>query len=188
MNRTLIILLGLLIALSAPCQSKKERKKNKIRSTTEWETGTADGQSATFKVSYEEFDKGGRSILKVEYAPEGTVIYRSTAAYNSNGNKTEETEFDPDKKKNLRWTYKYNALNDRTEELEYESTGAIRKKTAYGYDARGNRITETETDGAGNLLKKLVFTYNSKNLKTGKTNVTESKQKERSKKWDYVFY
>jgi len=183
-----MMLLCLLIGLTAPCQSKKECKKNKVRSTTEWETSTIDGKPATYKTSYEEFNKAGHSTLKVEYSPDGTVTFRTTAVFNNFGNKTEETEFDPANKKNVRLTYKYNALKDKTEEVEYEGTGSIKKKTVYTYDANGNRITETETDAAGNLLKKSVFTYNSKNLKTGKMNAGGSKQKEKSKKWEYVYY
>jgi hypothetical protein len=187
MNRTIILFLCVLIGITAPCQSRKERKKNKIKSTTEWETSIVDGKPATFKVSSEEFDKSGRTIMKVEYSPDGGVTFKSTAKFDIYGNPAEVTEFDPAKKKNSRWLYRYNAMKDKTEEVEYDG-GSIRKKTIFTYDANGNKISETETDGAGNLLKKSVYTYNSKNLKTGKTNVAGSKQKEKSKKWEYVYY
>jgi YD repeat-containing protein len=188
MNRIIILACCLLIGLAAPCQSKKERKKYKIKSTTEWETTTVVDKNSTYKTAYEEFDKAGHSIMKVEYAPDGTVTYKSTAIYNNYGDKTEETEFDPAKKKNLRVTYRYNAMQDKIEEVAYDGTGAIHKKTAFTYDANGNRISETETDAAGTVLKKSIFTYNSKNLKTGKTNAPGSKQKEKTKKWEYVYY
>jgi hypothetical protein len=188
MNRILILILILLTGINAPCQTKKERKKYKIKATTEWETATIDGKSVTYKVAYEEFDKDGRTILKAEYAPDGAMNFKTTATYNSFGDKTEETEFDPAKKKNIRLTYKYNALKDKTEEVEYESSGAIRKKTVFTYDANGNKVSETETDAAGTLVRKSVYTYNSKNLKTAKTTPVGSKQKEKSKKWDYVYY
>jgi hypothetical protein len=187
MNRILILILVMLTGFNAPCQTKKERKKYKIKATTEWETSVIDGKPATYKVAYEEFDKAGRTILKAEYAPDGAVTFKTTAVYNSNGDKIEETESDPAKKKNIRWTYKYNALKDKTEEVEYEGTGAIRKKTVFTYDANGNKVAEAETDAAGTLVRKTVYTYNSKNLKTGKTTPVGSK-KEKSKKWDYVYY
>jgi YD repeat-containing protein len=177
-----------LTAINAPCQSKKERKKYKIKSTTEWETTLTDGKSATYKCLYEEFDRDGRSVLKTEFAPDGKVIFKSTIKYDSYGNKTAETEFDAGKNKNLMWTYRYNALKDKTEETEYNAAGEIRKKTVFTYDADGNRISETETDPAGNLLKKVVFTYNSKNLKTEKKTTPASIQKEKTKKWDYVYH
>lgn len=188
MNRTILLLLGLLIGFSAPCQSKKERKKNKIRSTTEWETSVTDGKTNTYKCNYEEFDKAGRPVLKIDYAPDGTVLVKKTAVFDSYGNMTAETEFDAEKKKNLMWTYRYNALKDKTEETEYNSAAQILRKTVYTYDANGNRLTETETDAAGTLLKKTVYTYNPKNLKTGKTNTAGSKKKDKSKKWEYVYY
>jgi hypothetical protein len=188
MNRTLAILLLLLIGMAAPCQSKKERKKNKIRSTTEWETTVVNDKPVTYKTSFEEFDKAGRSVAKIDYAPDGTVVYKITAVYNSHGDKTEETELDPAKKKNVRITYRYNALNDKTEEVEYEGSGAMKKKTTFAYDASGNRIGETETDGTGAIIRKWVYTYNSKNLKTTKSSVQGTKQKEKSKKWEYVYY
>jgi len=183
-----MLILALMIGITAPCQTKKERKKYKIKATTEWETATIDGKSVTYKVAYEEFDKAGRTVMKAEYAPDGAVTFKTTAVYNSYGDKTEETEFDPAKKKNIRLTYKYNALKDKTEEMEYEGTGGLRKKIVFTYDANGNKVSETETDAAGSSLKKSVYMYNSKNLKTGKTNVAGSKQKEKSKKWDYVYY
>ncbi len=188
MTRTIIILLSLLIGIAAPCQSKKERKKNKIKSTTEWETTTVDGKSISCKTSLEEFDKAGRSTLKEDYAPDGSVTTKTTAVYDSYGNKTAETEFDAEKKKNIKRTCRYNALKDKTEEIEYDAGGEILKKTVFTYDANGNKLSETETDAAGSLLKKTLYTYNAKNLKTGKTIAPGSKKKEKSKKWEYVYY
>jgi hypothetical protein len=188
MNRTIILFLGLLIGITAPCQSKKERKKNKIKSTTEWETTTLDGKAPSCKTSYEEFDKAGRTVVRIDYAPDGSVSAKTTATFDSYGNKTAETEFDAGKKKDLKWTYRYNALKDKTEETEYNAAGEMLNKTVYTYDANGNKLSETETDAAGNLIKKSVYTYNSKNLKTGKTTAPGSKKKDKSKKWEYVYY
>ncbi|MEI7724588.1 MAG: hypothetical protein WCK09_05755 [Bacteroidota bacterium] len=188
MNRTILLFLGLLIGITAPCQSKKERKKNKIKSTTEWETTTIEGTATTCKTSYEEFDKTGRSIVKIDYAPDGSVSAKTTATFDSYGNKTAETEFDAEKKKDLKRTFRYNALKDKTEETEYHANGEIVKKTVYTYDASGNKLSETETDAAGSLIKKSIYTYNSKNLKTGKTTAPGSKKKDKSKKWEYVYY
>jgi hypothetical protein len=188
MTRILIVIILLIAGFTAPCQTKKERKKNKIKSTTEWETAVTDGKTATYKVSFEEFDKDGRTITKVEYSPDGSVTFKSTVKYDGFGNKTAETEFDPAKKKNLMWTYRYNAMKDKTEESEFNADGTLRKKTVFSYDASGNRITETETDPSGKILKKSTFTYNSKNLKTGKATAGSSDSKEKSKKWDYVYH
>jgi hypothetical protein len=188
MTRILIVIILLIAGFTAPCQSKKERKKNKIKSTTEWETAVTDGKSTTYRVSYEEFDKDGRTITKIEYSPDGSVTFKSTAKYDSFGNKTAETEFDPGKKKNLMWTYRYNAMKDKTEESEYNADGTLRKKTVFALDANGNRISETETDPSGKILKKSTYTYNAKNLKTGKTTTGGTDIKEKSKKWAYDYH
>jgi len=188
MNRITLLTILLLIGITAPCQSKKERKKNKIKSTTEWETTTTDGKSSTYKTTYEEFDKAGHSILKIDYAPDGTILEKSSAVYDNNGNKISETEFNAEKKRDIKRTFRYNALKDKVEENEYHSSGELLAKTVYTYDANGNKLTETETDAAGNVVKKNTYTYNSKNLKTGKSSAAGLKKKEKSKKWDYVYY
>jgi YD repeat-containing protein len=188
MNRTILLFLGLLIGITAPCQTKKERKKNKIKSTTEWETTTIDGKATSYKTSYEEFDKAGRTVVRLDYVPDGSISLKTTATYDSYGNKIAETEFDAEKKKDLKRTFRYNALKDKTEETEYNAGGGIVKKTVYTYDASGNKLSETETDAAGSLIKKSVYTYNAKNLKTGKTTAPGSKKKDKSKKWEYVYY
>ncbi|MDP1623357.1 MAG: hypothetical protein Q8M08_13575 [Bacteroidales bacterium] len=188
MNRTIIIILCLLIGVTAPCQNKKERQKNKIKSITEWETTTIDGKTNNHKTTFEEFDKSGRSIFREEYASDGTVKFKATVVYDSYGNKTEETEFDLAKNKNFRLKSKYNAMKDKTEEVEYDGKGDVRKKTSFTYYANGNKMSEIETDGAGNFLKKATYTYNSRNLKTERMTTSKSSQKEKSKKWEYVYY
>ncbi|MBE0646396.1 MAG: hypothetical protein IH596_01285 [Bacteroidales bacterium] len=188
MNRTIILVLALLIGIAAPCQSKKECVKNKIKSTTEWETTMVDGKVTIYKTSYEEFDKSGRTLVKIDYAPDGSISARKTAVFDSYGNKTAGSEFDAGKKRDIKWTYRYNALKDKIEEIEYNSGGEIQKKSAFSYDANGNKISETETDASGSFIKKTVYTYNSKNLKTGKTTTSGSQKKDKSKTWEYVYY
>lgn len=190
MNRALIIILSLLVSFAVTGQSKKERKKARVRSTTEWETVVVDGKPVNYKVSFEEYDREGRVTQHVDYAPDGAVIFKTTSLFNSRGDKTEETEYDPLKKRNFRRTYKYNALGDKTEEVEYDGNGSLVSRIVSTYDANGNRISETETDVSGNLIKKTIITYNSKGLKSGRhtTGGSKQKEKEKVKKWDYVYY
>lgn len=188
MKKILLLSLCACVFISALGQTKKERKKYKIKSTTEWETINEKGTSKTIKTLYEEFDKAGRTTLHVEYEPDGTIRLKESTVYDSYGNKTEETEFDPAKKKNIKRTFRYNALKDKTEEVEYNATGGIVKKTMFTYDAAGNKTTETVVDAAGKLLKKSTFSYNSKSLKTGKQTFGNSSVPESVKKWDYVYY
>jgi hypothetical protein len=188
MKRLLIIFLCIFPILSTPCQSKKERKKYKIKSTTEWETINDKGNPVTYKTTYEEFDRNGRSILRIGYGIDGSVLHKESAVYDLYGNKTEETEIDLAAKKNLKRVFKYNAMKDKTEEVEYNSTGTVIKKTVFKYDANGNKSSEIVTDAAENVTKKSTYSYNSKNLKTGKQTFTHSEKPESVKKWDYVYY
>jgi hypothetical protein len=188
MKKIIMFSLCLLLVASVTGQSKKERKKNKIKSTTEWETTNVNGSETTFKSAYEEFDRDGHSILSIEYGSDGAVLTKLSAKYDNFKNKTEETEFDAGKKKNIRRTFKYNAFRDKTEEIEYSGSGSIMKKTTYTYSSDGNKSAEIVTDASGNVLKKMTYTYNSKNLKTGKQTFTKSTVPESVKKWEYEYY
>jgi hypothetical protein len=188
MKKIFIIATCLFLAFSVSGQSKKERKKNKIKSTTEWETVYAGGKSSIYKSAYEEFDRDGHSIMNVEYGPDGAVLARQTSKYDSFKNKVEETEFDAAKKKDIRRTFKYNAFRDKTEEIEYNGSGAIRKKTAYLYDKDGNLSSELITDASGTILKKIAYKYNGKNLKTGKQTLSNQNIPISDKKWEYEYY
>lgn len=188
MKNILAAVLCLLIGFHAIGQSKKERKKYKIKSTTEWETVTEGTESKTYKSLYEEFDREGRLTVHIEYATDGSITQKETAVYDKYGNKTEETEFDKEKGKNVKRTYKYNALNDKVEEVEFNGSGVIQKKTTFTYDAAGNKTSETSFDASGKQIKKSTYTYNSKGLKTAKQTVGKSTPTDPSKKWDYVYY
>ncbi len=188
MDRILLIVISLFMITTVSAQSKSERKKNKIKSITEWETVTTEGKTNAFKSVVEEFDRSGRSIQKTEYGPDGSVMHKETAVYDTYGNKTEETEIDVDKHRNVRRAFRYNAMKDKTEEIEYNSAGIIQKKTLFTYDANGNKVGETVNDATGNCLKKIQYTYNSKKLKIKKEVIRASVQAELIKKWDYVYY
>jgi hypothetical protein len=188
MYRILIFATCLIMVISASGQTKKERKKNKIKSATDWEIVYDNGKANTYKSAYEEFDKDGQTTLKIEYGPFGQVLTKVTAKYDSFGNKTEETEMDASKKKNSKTTYKYNAFKDKTEESEYNSSGVLLKKTVFTYNADGNRVSEIILDASGVVLKKTTYTYNSKKLRSGKQTTGNSNVPESGKKWEYEYY
>ena len=188
MYRILMIATCLLMMISSQGQTKKEVKKNKIKSTTDWEIVYENGKANTYKSSYEEFDRNGHTTLKMEYGPAGEVLTKVTAKYDSYQNKIEETEFDASKKKNIRRTSKYNAFKDKTEELEYNSSGLLIKKTVFTYNTDGDKVTETIMDASGTVLKKITFTYNSRKLKSGKLTISNSNVPESGKKWEYEYY
>jgi hypothetical protein len=188
MHRTLIFITCLTIMISSAGQSKKEIKKNKIKSATDWEITFVNGKANTYKSAYEEFDKNGRSILKVEYGPDGGILTKVTTKYDGYDNKIEETDFDASKKKNVRRTYKYNAFRDKTEESEYSSSGVLLKKTLFTYNGDGNRTSEITTDAAGTMQKKTTYSYNAKKLRSGKQTLNSTSVPESGKKWEYEYY
>lgn len=182
----LVVSMFLVIFVSA--QSKSERKKNKIKSVTEWETITTEGKTNTYKSLYEEFDRSGHNILKIEYGTDESILHKETAIFDIYGNKTEETVMDTDKHKNIRRVFKYNAFKNRTEETEYDDKGTVRKKTLFTYDSNGNKVGETINDAYGNCIKKIQYTYNAKNLRIKKETFRGKAQVESLKKWDYVYF
>ena len=188
MYRILIFTTCLIIAISASGQTKKERKKNKIKSTTDWEIVYENEKANTYKSAYEEFDRNGHSTMKIEYGSDGGVLTKVTAKYDSYQNKIEETEFDASKKKNIRKTYKYNAFKDKTEESEYNSSGALLKKTSFSYNTDGYKVSEIVMDASGTVLKKTTYNYNPKKLKSGKQTLSNSNTPESGKKWEYEYY
>jgi hypothetical protein len=187
-KQLLLLAIILVTALQAPCQSKKDRKKSKIKACTESFSETKDGKTSTYKVSYEEFDKSGRSILKIDYLPDGTIEKKESTKYDSYGNKVEEMMQNLAKDKYSRKTSKYNAHNDKTEEIEYDAPGNIVKKTSYMYSGGGNKVLETITDSSGKQIEKSIYLYNSRNLKSEKQLYDKSNNLDSSKKWDYLFY
>ena len=176
------------MVLSVSAQSKKERKKDKIKSTTEFATTFINGVSTTYKSSYEEYTKNGKVLMKIEYSPEGTILSKETAKYDEFGNKTEETKYDAAKMKNVRKTYKYDAFKDKTEEVEYSPSGTVERKTAFTYNSNGEKTSEVITDAAGTIVKKMVYTYNPKKLKVNRQTFNTTNALEEEKKWEYEYY
>ena len=121
MKNFIIILSYLLAAYTVLGQTKKEAKANKIKSTTVWQADNSNGTAVTYKESYEEFDKDGRTTMKVEYDKDGTIKRKETAKYYAFGNKTEETLYDLKDSKNEKKIYKYSGCNDTCMFIRRES-------------------------------------------------------------------
>lgn len=187
-KQLLLLAIILITALQAPCQSKKDRKKSKVKACTESFSEMKDGKTSTYKISYEEYDKNGRTVLKLDYNPDGSVDKKETTMYDNYGNKIEETSRNLKKDKYTRKVSKYNAHNDKTEEVEYDKSGNVVKKTTYMYSGGGNKVMETITDGSGKQIEKSIYLYNSRNLKSEKQLYDKSNNLNSSKKWEYSFY
>ena len=149
------------------------------------------GKATTWKDSYEEFNRTGKTTLYIGYGKDGTILHKEATTYDKDGNVLEVIVTDAKEGKSYRMTYTYSVVKDKTllmEESEFNPTGALVKKTVYTYNASRKKATETISDATGMTVKKILYNYNAKNLKShkqvlGKTNVPES-----SKEWQYEYY
>ncbi len=142
-------------------QSKKQVKEFKIKSTTTWNANNnSSGTANPVKDTYEEFDKSGRTTLFIEYKADGTIKYKKSVVYNSNG--------------------------DEIEKCEYDATGLL-KKTVTTYNANEDKQSETFTDGKGNIIKKCTFTYDTKGLRLTKQTYNASNILVSVKKYVYTY-
>lgn len=184
----IILLLFYCFTLPGRSQSKKELASGKVKSSTEWTTKTRDGKTVTYKSVYEEYDKKGYTILKMEYDEDGTLARKETTAYDKFQRVISETMYNAEKKTSGKKTYTYDAFNNKTKELEYDGNDRLLKKTAITYNKDGNKTLETTSDESGKVLKKVIYSYNSKKLKTSKQTVNSIKESESSKKWEYSYF
>jgi membrane-associated HD superfamily phosphohydrolase len=183
-----IISLLLLLPFVVFCQGKKDVKKNKIKTITVWQTDIANGESTSYKESYEEYDKNGNPTALIEYDKNGTVTKKETAKYDKFLNKIEETQFDLKDKINVKKIFKYNAKNEKIEEMEYNSSGKIIKRTTITYKLNGDKATETVYDASGELIKKIQYNYNAKHLRTERQTLNSKNVLKSLKKWSYEYH
>jgi hypothetical protein len=191
MNRIIISTAGILLIFPCLTFAGKKELKNKVRSCTTMSTVYENGKAASWKESYEEFDRAGNTTLYVLYNKEGSVQRKEVKSWDKNGNITEETVTDAKESKSCRITYTYTVVKDKSllaEESEFSPSGSLVKKTAYTYNASKKKASETITDGTGQIVKKIMYNYNSKNLKTHKQVYGKNNMPESSKEYQYVYY
>jgi len=180
-------------------QDKKDVKKNKIKSVTEFVVLNENGKDVTFKGYYKAFDKNGKSIEETEFNRDGSIQKKDLTKYDKYNNKIEETNFKKQKtaeekmantkeKNNVRTTYKYNANNDKTEESTYDAvTGKLISKETSSYNNKGEKSIEEIRDGDDKLVKKIIYAYE-KGLKSEKKIFNADNVLLETKKYIYEFY
>lgn len=185
----------------ANAQGKKDIKKTKMKSMTEFVTITENGKEMTYKAYYVAFNKNADVIEETEYNNNGSIKKGETTKYDVNNNKIEETYFQLKEKKiaknnsepieniNTKTVYKYNAHNDKTEEDELDITNAkLLKKHLYSYNNKGEKNLKETYDAEKKLIKKETFVYNNKGLKVEKRTFNGNNELEITKKYVYEFY
>lgn len=182
-------------------QGKKDIKKNKMKTITEFVTVIENGNEISYKAYYVVFNKNAEIIEEIEYSSNGTIKKKETTKYDVNGNKVEETCFQQKERKNtkssseqienvnVKTVYKYNAHNDKIEEDEIDLTNAkLIKKHILSYNNKGEKNSEETFNSENKMIKKETFTYNNKGLKVEKKTNTENNILENTKKYVYEFY
>ncbi|MGZ4034897.1 MAG: hypothetical protein ACXVPU_01555 [Bacteroidia bacterium] len=203
MKLKLLSIFFLSITAFSFAQNKKEIKKNKIKSITEYTSVTENGKEVVYKDYYYMYDKDGKSVEETEFAKNGSIQKKQSTKYDKNDNKVEETNFhnrelknseeksitEPKQNINTRTTNKYNANNDKTEEDTFDvSTGKLLNKQMISYNAKGEKILEEFYDGDDKLIKKTTFVYDNKGLKTEKKIFNAENVLQTTKKYVYEFY
>jgi hypothetical protein len=158
MKKILIIALVILPILGFS-QSKKDIKANKIKSTTVEKTEQKDGVTVTYKETYEEYDKNGNTIVKIEYNKAGEIKTKENLKYDGFGNVIEKSEFDKKSGKTEKTTYKYDANGEKTEEIAYASDGTIKSKQVFVKDSKGMKKEAKEYNSKGELRWSKKYTY-----------------------------
>src|ERR1043165_9786691 len=101
----IVILVCFIFVSASVCraQSKKEVKKNNIRST--FIVDTEGGKKLSNKKT--EFDKTGETTLEVDYDKDGTLKATRKYKYNKSGDVIEEEEIDEKTKQTEKRQYSY---------------------------------------------------------------------------------
>ena len=87
------ILFASFVVLSVSAQSKKDLKKNKVKSVRETETTLVNGKELTADNSFYRYDSNNEVIEEIDYDSEGKVKMHNTYVYNKNGDKIDPIYF-----------------------------------------------------------------------------------------------
>ena len=142
-------------------QSKKDIRKNGVKSLTEMIINYHDGKESTHQDSYQKFNKNGDTVDETEFDKTGKIKKRVVTKYNSLNDKTEETTFDEKGKQVEKLTYKYNSDGEKTEEWLYNDKNELVEKSVYSFNKKGLKTDRKTYDMKGKLiqLKKYIYEY-----------------------------
>ena len=138
-------------------QSKKDIKKNKIKSVKVTMTTVKSGAEVTIPESVERYDANSNLLEVIDYDKEGKVKLHESYTLNKGGDVIEQINYTEDGKVNKKIVTKYNALGDKTEETRYDANGVLLNKEVYTYNAQGERTTEITFDAKKNVIFNLYF-------------------------------
>lgn len=157
--KNLALVLILLLPFFAIAQSKSQLRTNKIKSRTIEKTEQKDGQTITYKDAYEEYDKNGRTIIKIDYSRSGEIKKQENFKFDSFGNEIEKIEYERKTGLTLKTVSKFDANGVKIEEIVYDSGGQVLQKQTYSSDNRGLRKESKEYNAKGELRWKKTYSY-----------------------------
>ncbi len=181
------LMLTLLLGFTLPPVSKPA---GKVKSVTEWVTESSKGSPVTYKNEYEEYNRQGEMVMRVNYRKDGSVSEKDQYVFDKFGNRIEKISFEDQKgesptQKYERLTWKYNAHREKTEECDYSRDGKLKSKTTFSYSADGRIVKEEVFNGEGKLKKVVAISYDK--MKNVTQKVTTSAEGETIRVQKYVY-
>ncbi len=138
-------------------QSKKDIRKNSVKTLTETVTIFENGKETTITDSFKKFDKNGETIEEINYDKNGKIKSKTIAKYKDE-DKIEETIFDGNGKQVSREVYKYDVDSEKIEEWHYDSSNQLSSKSFY-VNKRGLKIERKTYDTKGKLIQVKKYGY-----------------------------
>lgn len=140
-------------------QSKKDVRKNNIKSVTEVITEYENGKESTHNDVSKKFDKNGAVIQEINYDKNGVLKEKILTKNNKEGDKIEEAYFDANGKQFERFTYKYNDSGEKTEEIKYDAKNVLISKSVYTINKNGLKTEKKTYDTKGKLIQVKKYMY-----------------------------
>lgn len=155
---TIVVFLSVLTA-STFAQSKKEVKKNKIKTVTEQITDYVGGKEITRNDSYKKFNKQGEVLEEVEYDKTGKLKRKVISRYNEFDDKVEETIVDANNHQVEREVYKYDSFKEKSEVLHYNERNELDSRSVYIINGNGLKTEKKTYDAKGKLIQIKKYSY-----------------------------
>lgn len=167
-------------------QNKKEIKKYKIKSLTEFVTDNLSDKPQKTKM-FSRFDNSGNLTEYIEFDVDGTISKRETYLLNKSGDVLEHSFYKANGSVQKKISRKFNSNNDKTEEIVTDSQGNQIEKRIISYDVNGNKTLEMLFDFNNKLAEKTVLIYNKYGMKIEKNTYKGNGVLISQKNYQYAF-
>ncbi len=140
-----------------------------IDAVFQWESDTDGDGTVDYRVTYAYDSNGNKILYESDSGADGTADYRETYAYDDNGNRTlYEEDTDADGTADYRENYAYDANGNKTlYERDSNGDGTVDRRETYAYDANGNlTLREIDSDGDGVVDYRSIYAYDANGNRT----------------------